>query len=322
LALPSTTGPGDGGRFALGATILSTHPRNDPAGAPVDKVASITPDPLRATEDVPDLYTDGCQQSPASSDPVSCAHGRPDAPTTVALVGDSKAAQWWPALETLADARNWRVVSYVKSSCAFTTARNSLDGRSYDSCSEWNSKVLDRLTGADRPDFVITSQVRGKALDGSRKVSVDAMVAGLRGAWGRLTAVGVEVIVLKDTPQTGMQVYKCVSEHSDQLTQCTYDREEGVAASAASTQVIAAKGMDRVHVIDMTDAICPTARCAPVIGNVLVYRQGSHLTATYVESLAPRLGEELASAGLSACGGGETAASGRATNCASGVGSQ
>jgi hypothetical protein len=81
--------------------------------------------------------------------------------------------------------------------------------------------------------------------------------------------------------------------------------------------------MKGVHVIDMTDAICPTARCAPVIGNVLVYRQGSHLTATYVESLAPRLGEELASAGLgAACGGGETATSGRATNCAPGVGSQ
>jgi hypothetical protein len=58
-----------------------------------------------------------------------------------------------------------------------------------------------------------------------------------------------------------------------------------------------------------------------VIGNVLIYRQGSHLTATYVESLAPRLGEELATAGLGACGG-ETATSGRATTCAPGVGSQ
>jgi hypothetical protein len=321
LALPSAIGPEDGGRFALGATILSTDPRNDPAGAPVDKVSSITPDPLRATEDVPDIYDDGCQQSQASSKPVSCVYGRQDAPTTVALVGDSKAAQWLPALQILAQAKDWRIVTYSKSACAFSTASTSIDGRPYESCAEWNSKVLDRLTGSDRPDFVITSQVRPKALDGEN-TSVDAMVAGLRAAWGRLTAAGVDVFVLKDTPQTGMQVYACVAENTDRLTKCTYDRDKGIAASAAPTQAIAARGMDGVHVIDMTDAICPTARCAPVIGNVLVYRQGSHLTATYVQSLAPRLGEELASAGLGACGGGQTATAGPATDCTPGVGSQ
>jgi len=322
LALPSAIGPGNGGHFALGATILSAHPHNDPAGAPVDRVASITPDPLHATDDVPQLYDDGCQQSQTASNPVACFYGPKDGSTTVALVGDSKAAQWLPALEILADAKNWRIITYTKSACAFSTAETSLNGRTYDSCSEWNSKVLDRLTQHDRPDFVITSQVRAKALDAARKPNVDSMVAGLRTAWGRLTAAGVEVLVLKDTPQTFMQVYACVAEHSNQLTRCTYDREKGVAASAAPTQAIAAKGMDRVHVVDMTDAICPTARCAPVIGNVLIYRQGSHLTATYVQSLAPRLGEELASAGLGACAGGQTAAAGRVGDCSSGIGSQ
>ena len=40
------------------------------------------------------------------------------------------------------------------------------------------------------------------------------------------------------------------------------------------------------------------SKCPPVIGNVLIYRQGSHLTKTYVESLAPRLEAELARAGV------------------------
>ena len=35
-----------------------------------------------------------------------------------------------------------------------------------------------------------------------------------------------------------------------------------------------------------------------MIGNVLIYRQGSHLTKTYVETLAPRLESELAKAGV------------------------
>lgn len=47
-------------------------------------------------------------------------------------------------------------------------------------------------------------------------------------------------------------------------------------------------------VIDMTDVICPDqTRCAPVIGNVLVYRQGTHITRTYADSAEPQLAAEL-----------------------------
>lgn len=40
-------------------------------------------------------------------------------------------------------------------------------------------------------------------------------------------------------------------------------------------------GLTGVTLIDLTDAICPTDPCAPVIGGVLVYRDDHHLTATY-----------------------------------------
>jgi hypothetical protein len=52
--------------------------------------------------------------------------------------------------------------------------------------------------------------------------------------------------------------------------------------------------------VDINDAICPTERCAAVIGNVLIYRQGSHLTATYVATLTPRLASAFTAAGLPA----------------------
>ena len=46
--------------------------------------------------------------------------------------------------------------------------------------------------------------------------------------------------------------------------------------------------------LDLTDYICPDRTCEPVIGNVLVYRQGSHITKTYIDTLAPFLGKQLA----------------------------
>ena len=48
-----------------------------------------------------------------------------------------------------------------------------------------------------------------------------------------------------------------------------------------------------VTMVDLDDAICPTTSCAPVIGGVLVYRDLTHLTKTYVLTLAPRLAAAL-----------------------------
>ena len=55
----------------------------------------------------------------------------------------------------------------------------------------------------------------------------------------------------------------------------------------------AAHGMPLVHVSDLTSWISPTDRCPAVIGGVLIYRDGNHLTATYARSLAPMVGSEL-----------------------------
>jgi hypothetical protein len=165
------------------------------------------------------------------------------------------------------------------------------------------------------PDFVITSQGRKAArpdgATGAVESSADAMTNGLRDTWNRLSTLGIQVIVLADTPHSGMNVYECVAENPDQLTRCTYDRAEGVAKSSTPTlqeaveasrtaqeQIGDSESRGLVAMIDLTSAICPTERCAPVIGDVLVYRQGSHITATYITTLAPRLGEALKSAGV------------------------
>jgi hypothetical protein len=38
--------------------------------------------------------------------------------------------------------------------------------------------------------------------------------------------------------------------------------------------------------------------CPPVIGNVLLYRQGSHITVTYINTLTKRLAHALDEAGV------------------------
>jgi hypothetical protein len=156
------------------------------------------------------------------------------------------------------------------------------------------------LVNIDKPDFVITSQGARNALTPNDGQSMDAMVQGMRASWSAVVKAGSEVIVIADNPYPGFNVYECVDEHRNDLSACTYDRDRLATSGAYSTQLRAVEAQPGVHIVNLFDAICPTTRCSPVIGNVLIYRQGSHITRTYIETLTPRLAQALSAAGLPA----------------------
>jgi hypothetical protein len=279
----------------LGAAALGDDPSTY-GGA--DHVELIVPEPLAASQDVPDAYAEGCQSAAGSSEVTSCHYGDRAGEVTIALVGDSKALQWISAIDRVADARSWRVVTFTKSGCAFTDAVILLKGRPYNDCAAWMDAVHARLL-ADPPDIVITSQVRGLALNDPHDVSAGesraAMVAGLHQRWSALASTGVRVVVLRDNPGPPgdvAPVYECVAEHLDDLQACAFDRHTG-SSGAGDAQAEAAEGVPGISLVDLTDYVCPAGECLPVIGNVLVYRQGSHLTKTYVDTLASRLDAAL-----------------------------
>jgi peptidoglycan/LPS O-acetylase OafA/YrhL len=296
---PTSTGS------ARGAAVLSDRPTSDPDGrlaANVDP-AAITPNPLAAPEDVPDLYADGCQTAADDATVHTCTYGADDAATTIAVVGDSKAAQWVPALQLLAPEHDWRIRTYTKSACPFVDGTVTMDGEPYQTCHDWGQDVLDRLTGDEKPDVVLTVQMRSTAIepgsDDPTDTSQEAMEDAIVSTWRQLADAGVEVVSLADTPQTGYDVYACVAENPDDLGECTYDRQKGIDISGVEVQSAAAERAG-VPFIDLNRWICPSAECPPVIGDVLVYRQGSHVTKTYIETLAPQLGRALVEAGVPA----------------------
>ena len=54
-----------------------------------------------------------------------------------------------------------------------------------------------------------------------------------------------------------------------------------------------ASAFPSVFPIDMTDAVCEPTLCAVAEGNILIYHDEHHLTASYSRSLAGPLGREL-----------------------------
>lgn len=289
VAVPSTTPGAAGPPENLGANAL-TLPDNSVRGVEVEDEGPMTPAPQDAPADVPFAYDDECQADVEATAPRFCEYGAEGGSGTVVLAGDSKALQWVEPLDALAKRDGWKLLVATKSACAFTGARVKTDGREYHECQEYSANLVEVLSEL-RPDVVIVSQGANKALTDDGKETSTAMVAGLVDTWSQLESVGVEVVALLDNPRPvgfkeyNHRVYECVAEHPTDLSRCAFSRDEGIASSGAPALKEAAETAGNVDVIDITDLLCNQEMCPPVIGEVLVYRQGSHVTNTYALSM-------------------------------------
>lgn len=278
-----------------GAQVLPPEqPKGAAAGKPVDDPGRFTPSITRVRDDNPSVYADGCHvKDNPSPVAVGCTYGDRNASFTVAVVGDSHAAQWVPTFQQMAKERHWKLLAYTKSGCplADETVTLGKDRRPYKGCDGWNRDVTRKLLAA-KPDIVVTSSVRYRVSDDGRvldtKTSDARMVAALRRSWSTLTDAGIKVLAVADTPRPGFDVPDCVSANEDRQLKCTFPRSKA-RSTAGRTVTTAAEGQRDVKLVDLFDFICPDTRCAPVIGHVFVYRDTDHLTATYARSLAPTM---------------------------------
>ncbi len=294
LVIASAAGPSQAVAQAPGAEVFQSAQTGPGTVSSLAKADSFTPSAAAAPEDLPQGYAEDCQVAQDSTELRACEWGDPKGSTTVVAVGDSKLLQWQTAIDAIAKDRGWRVISFTKSACGFHAGTERAGDRPYTECTQWNSAVADKILELD-PDVVITSQGSGTALVSPDDPSTDdrqAMVDALDERWGQLQDAGITVVPILDNPHPDMTVYECVADHPDDLSACTFDRKKGLAKSATPAQLAAAKQLD-IAPLDLNDSICPQETCVPVIGGVLVYRQTSHLTDTYVRTMIPQVRSAL-----------------------------
>ena len=110
-----------GGDPCLGAGSLARGPK----ACPVSNDAELVPAAELAKEDKSDAYRDGCWTNSPFTARKTCTYG--DGPKKVALVGNSHAGHWLPALQALAKKNGWTITTYLVSSCAVTDARQQYE---------------------------------------------------------------------------------------------------------------------------------------------------------------------------------------------------
>ena len=259
------------------------------AGGPVP--ANLTP-ALNAIAK-PDVFVNGCVLSWRDVAQPDCVSGDAAAPTTVALVGDSHAAMWQPALEPYAQERHWRLETMSKVLCPFLDLPTNSPylGRKFTECEQWRGSVMARLF-KEKPQVIV--------LDMSRRYGADFGFTSYDQAWlDRLTLVvktlrrtGAKVLVASQVPDPHGTVPTCVSAHMDNAIACAPSRADGLndAGMAAESAATAAGGGQYMN---LSELFCTAGRCPVIVGNTLVFRDDNHITTEYARVLAPLLTEMI-----------------------------
>jgi peptidoglycan/LPS O-acetylase OafA/YrhL len=258
--------------------------------------ADVKPSLGRARSDEERLRGDGCLAFERVVEPAECVYGVKDAAFTVALVGDSHASQWFPALERLAKHEGWRVVTFVKVSCPFIDlrVRNIALKREYRECAAFNDATI-ALLKALKPDLTLVSMSRFAIHPLS---NADDTVAAKGAAVGRMVArIPGSTMIIVDTPYAKRDVPGCLSAHQDEVEACAIPHKIAFVDHFGDVEATAAKTAG-AGLIDLTARICVDDPCSVVVNDRIVYRDVGHLTATFSRSLAPALGAAIE--GLSA----------------------
>ena len=253
------------------------------------------PTVLEAKDDIPISTIDGCISDFDEPNVINCTYGDESAPRTIALAGGSHAEHWITALDILGRKYGFKIVTYLKMGCPLTTEENPLvmgDNRPYPNCRDWNDAVMPKLI-ADRPDYVFTTSTRPWNIKPG-----DVMPGTYLGIWEQLSEAGIPILAMRDTPwlvRDGEPFFPvdCLASGGESST-CGIDRSEVLSDRNPTLDIV-----DRFPLmkpLDMTEAVCRADYCRAVEGNVLVYRDSHHITATYMRTMTNELGRQIAAA--------------------------
>ena len=243
-----------------------------------------------------------CQQTLAAAELKVCQLGQQTNPRrTVALLGDSHAGALAPLMDTLGQQLRWHVIAATKGSCPTTTARRVLANETGDdrqvACESFNRAAEAHVLANPKiTDVFVTSLSTGYAwANPPGGTLADPGPDGYRTAWQKLTAAGKRVHVIRDVPGTGGRVVpSCFALTPDRPGACDTPRAKALAPDLAVATARALRD-PRVTVLDLTPQFCDDSTCFARVGNVMVYRDTSHLTIEYARLLAPYLARQVGS---------------------------
>lgn len=247
-----------------------------------------------ARKDVPVIYSMGCDEYYHSARVLICSFGEPHAAHTAVAFGDSIDLQWFPAFRQIFDKPGWRLLVITKSACPMVDKPYFLTeiGREYIECSQWRNDALKTITTL-HPDAVILGSTF------TYRFTKDQWISGTSSVLRKLAGSARRIYLMRSTPMLPFDGPSCLAPRSR-----IYEMLTGTSRCAGNADTeqwnlvyqwlrAAAAPFHNVQLIDMTDSVCPGGVCHAELNGRVVFRDKKHLTASFVQSLAPILDKAL-----------------------------
>ena len=253
------------------------------------------PTVLEAQKDYPPSTQDGCIGDFANTAVIKCTYGDKAATRTIALAGGSHAEHWLTALDILGRTRHFKVTTYLKMGCPLSTEKMPLvmgNNAPYPECRDWVPKAMAQVV-ADHPDYVFTTSTRPWNIKPG-----DVMPGTYIGIWQTFADNNIPVLAMRDTPwlvKDGQPFNPsdCLAKGGDAIS-CGIKRSDVLADHNPTLEFV--EQFPGLKPLDMSDAVCRPDICPAVEGNVLVYHDAHHLSATYMRTMTNELGRQVGAA--------------------------
>jgi hypothetical protein len=253
--------------------------------AQTDVPSNLRPALGQVGADRAEVYRDDCVAVGRASELKPCRYGDQGSDFTVVLYGDSHAAQWFPALEALAEERQFELIVMIKGGCptAAVSIPTATLGRT---CPIWRDQAVEFIAG-EQPELLLVSTSAGYPNDD------DEWRDGFADTMQRIVPNARNVAVIGDTPESTEEPTDCLSRNLRRADVCSSDREDVVASSRLAIEADVASDLGARY-IDTSDWLCTEAACPMIIGDILLYRDATHITTVASEWFRPLLEASLA----------------------------
>lgn len=243
---------------------------------------------LKEITRLPKIYADGCQVGKSATTSPPCVYGDVHGTKSIFLFGDSHAAQWFPALETIAAKDGFKLVVLTKSSCPAASVQLADQGAFRNApCQKWRENSLKRIERA-HPWAVIVSNYEHYQPPSQITNSTTWWRNGVVLTMTRLKDATEHPIFIEDTPWPKRDIPSCLLQRT--LVECATPRP------VSQTWIVRSLG-GPINIVDPTDWFCETI-CPAVRDSMVVYRDSTHMSVDFAIHLTPALSQKLTSFGV------------------------